>query len=51
MKEQNTLVDLAIRQIITDLACGDHTAISELLEALPPAVLENFIGDDLDLTK
>ena len=47
MKEQ-TLVDLAIRQIITDLACGDHTALSELLEALPPAVLENFIGDDLD---
>ena len=43
-----TLVDLAIRQIIADVSFGDYTAIQELLEALPPEVLENFIGDRLD---
>jgi hypothetical protein len=40
-----TLVDLAIRQIVKDISFADYTAIQELLEALPPEVLENFIGD------
>ena len=44
MKKQK-LIDLAISQIVKDISFADYTAIQELLEALPPEMLENFIGD------
>lgn len=43
---QSELIDKAIKQIKTDVANGDVTAIEELLKATDEAALKSFLSED-----
>jgi len=45
MKEK--LIEAVIEQIKTDIADGDLTAIAEMLERLPEAVLRGYLPEDI----